>query len=454
MRKNPIILVLIGLLFVGITSCKKVSPSPTPTTTTTTTTPSAGTTDFTKYVAVGNSLTAGLTNGGLYNAGMQYSFPNLLATQFVAAGGGTFTQPTFDTGQENGSGFLKLTSTTPTIVSETSSLAVIGTGADNARPLLAKYASSSTLNNLGVPGLSLAAATTAGYGFNNAAGFNQYFERLLGTSDATSSYADFITAQASSATFFSCWLGGNDVLGYATTGGNAVDSKSPITPTALFEANLKTILDKFSSAKGGIMLSIPKITLAAYFKTVTLTTLQAALEKGGAPANSAIYITTGAGAVRAATSTDLFLLGADAQTAYALLSKTTAGLNNGIPYGLHPNNPLESKHVLDVDEVTTAEAAVTAFNTILSAEATSRGLAYVDINTLLTEASTTGHTANGITYSTAYITGGIFSLDGIHLTPAGNAVVTNEIIKAINTKYGSTLTELNNALFNSLTLSQ
>ena len=144
----------------------------------------------------------------------------------ASAGGGTFTQPTFGTSTANGSGFLKLTSLAPTIVDETSNLAVIGLGADGARPLLEKYASSSTLNNLGIPGLTLAAATTAGYGFNNAAGFNQYFERLLGTSDALSSYADFITAQASSATFFSCWLGGNDALGYATTGGNG-DGKKP-----------------------------------------------------------------------------------------------------------------------------------------------------------------------------------------------------------------------------------
>ena len=163
---------------------------------------------------------------------------------------------------------------------------------------------------------------------------------------------------------------------------------------------------------------------------------------------------TGAGAVRAATATDLFLLGS--QTTYGSLGSTAVGnhLGGRAPYGLTNLNPLESKHVLDVDEVTAAEAAVTAFNAILSAEATTRGLAYVDINTALTTAATRGYTANGITYSTTYITGGIFSLDGIHLTPAGNAVVTNEIIKAVNTKYGSTLTELNNALFSSLILSQ
>jgi hypothetical protein len=45
--------------------------------------------------------------------------------------------------------------------------------------------------------------------------------------------------------------------------------------------------------------------------------------------------------------------------------------------------------------------------------------------------------------NTQFVTGGIFSLDGIHLTPLGNALLANEFIRAINMKFGSTIPKIN-----------
>jgi hypothetical protein len=53
--KNFKIYLLAGLLFVA--ACKPDIHTPTPT---------AGTANFSRYIAVGNSLTAGYSNGGLY----------------------------------------------------------------------------------------------------------------------------------------------------------------------------------------------------------------------------------------------------------------------------------------------------------------------------------------------------------------------------------------------------
>ena len=53
-----------------------------------------------------------------------------------------------------------------------------------------------------------------------------------------------------------------------------------------------------------------------------------------------------------------------------------------------------------------------------------------------------GITQDGVTINTNFVTGGVFSLDGIHLTPRGNAYAADEIIKVINTKYGSNLPAL------------
>jgi hypothetical protein len=50
-----------------------------------------------------------------------------------------------------------------------------------------------------------------------------------------------------------------------------------------------------------------------------------------------------------------------------------------------------------------------------------------------------GLVEQGVQLSSAYISGGIFSLDGVHLTPRGYAIVANGFISAINAKYGSTI---------------
>ncbi len=54
---------------------------------------SSGNADFSTYVAIGNSLTAGFADKDLYKSGQENSFPAILANQFKAAGGGEFKQP-------------------------------------------------------------------------------------------------------------------------------------------------------------------------------------------------------------------------------------------------------------------------------------------------------------------------------------------------------------------------
>jgi lysophospholipase L1-like esterase len=81
---------------------------------------------------------------------------------------------------------------------------------------------------------------------------------------------------------------------------------------------------------------------------------------------------------------------------------------------------------------------VDAYNSFISFECTRHQLAYVDINTYFKSLST-GFTFNGITYNTDFVTDGAFSLDGIHPTQRGYALFTNEVIKAINEHYKSSL---------------
>jgi lysophospholipase L1-like esterase len=108
---------------------------------------------------------------------------------------------------------------------------------------------------------------------------------------------------------------------------------------------------------------------------------------------------------------------------------------------LQPLNPLLSKEVLDVNETAKAQDYVNSYNTTIKAAAAANNLPVFDSYILLNGLKT-GVTQNGVTLNTNFISGGFFSLDGIHFTPRGNAYVTDEIIKVINAKYGSNLPAL------------
>ena len=53
----------------------------------------AGNADFSNFVAVGASFTAGFTDGALFIASQENSFPNIMARQMAEAGGGEMSQP-------------------------------------------------------------------------------------------------------------------------------------------------------------------------------------------------------------------------------------------------------------------------------------------------------------------------------------------------------------------------
>jgi hypothetical protein len=80
---------------------------------------------------------------------------------------------------------------------------------------------------------------------------------------------------------------------------------------------------------------------------------------------------------------------------------------------------------------------VNEFNAVIAAVASQTGSALADINGLLRQLAATGVNIGGITFTESYVTGGAFSLDGVHPAPLGYAVAANEFIRAINATYGA-----------------
>jgi hypothetical protein len=388
--------------------------------------PQQGTANFTRFISVGNSLTAGFADNGLYLAGQLSSFPSIIAAQMKLAGGGEFTQPLFSVAQKNGSGYVRyggLTAAgTPNLIPVTTELGIRGQVTIAGIPVTLYTKSTGDVNNYGVPGIKLRDVKFAPYG-----NFNGYFERLLtgnaGTNNTT--YLDFVTAK--DFTFFSNWLGNNDVLSFATSGGTG----DALTPKADFNSLYSEVLDKLT-AKGakGIVATIPDVSAAPYFNTVTVAAVLAAV-KAQSPQVQALFIATSTGA-RAATNDDLIIL-----------PFPTSLIGGAGFYGLTPLNPIESRFVLDKDEVALVKDFTTSYNTSIKTLANAKGLAIFDANEYLNTLKGTGRVIDGVTLNTSYIQGKVFSLDGVHLTPMGNAVVANEMMTQINLKYGSTLPKVN-----------
>ncbi len=412
--------------------------------------PGKGTADFTRYIAVGNSLTAGYADGGLYLNGQLNSYPSIIANQMLNVNSSlTFNQPLFSAAQAAGSGYQKLTgfdATGTPILTAVAAAAVRGSinlgPPIGTVPLFTKY--TGAIDNYGVPGIKLNDIDNPGYG--NA---NPYMERMFTAASPTitTSYLDFVTA--SSFTFFTNWLGNNDALGYATSGG----AGDVLTPAATFTTKYTTLINRLTAnGAKGVCATIPDVTTIPYFTTVTVPLVLATVQKAN-PTVQALYINAADATgttygPRTATASDLIVL----TFPTSLIGSTTAGTGGGVyPYGLHPNNPIESKYVLDLNEQALVKAAVASYNNSIKSIALAKGLAVFDAFAFLTNVKANGYVINGINLSSNYISGGIFSLDGVHLTPRGYSIVANEFIKAANSTYGSTIPLANVSAYNGVT---
>ncbi|WP_437919133.1 SGNH/GDSL hydrolase family protein [Sphingobacterium sp. LRF_L2] len=382
---------------------------------------SAGQADFSKYIAVGNSLTAGFADGGLYLEGQQVAYPNLIAQQLKHVGGGEFRSPFFSEDQRNGSGYMELIG----LVDGQPVLDTVETNlAYRAAGKLTKY--TDEIENLGVPGMRLDLSSVGLFG-----ALNMYFERLLPDAEVGStSYFSFATRK--NHTFFSFWLGNNDVLGYATNG--AYTDPTDLTTVLTSEATFATAYSSFiaeltKNQQKGVVATIPNVTAIPFFNTVTYARLIAGVTAATGGQYTKIYIQTASGP-REATSEDLFPLNFPTDT----LGTTRSGIPG---YGLIIQNPLVDKLVLDKDEIVEVTERINSFNTIIKTVAKDHNLALADANTYLNQVANPGIMYNGIEINASYITGNAFSLDGVHLTPIGNALIANLFINAINAQYGS-----------------
>lgn len=388
------------------------------------------TANFSKYIAVGNSLSAGFADGGLYLEGQRVAFPNLIAEKMQTVGGGTFVSPFFSEDQANGSGYIRLEDLVdgrPVTANVTDRLAVRGLNPQGG-PLYTRY-TGAEIHNLGVPGMRLDMAFAEGVGTQVG---NPFFERLLPEDEpAATTYFGFTTNR--SHTFFTFWLGNNDVLGYAMNGAVHAGPTTALTEVATFTFLYNRYIDELTTGgQKGAVATIPDVTAIPYFTTVTYEQILAGVQAVNSQVQH-IFIETKQGP-RAATSDDLFFL----TFPTAELGQPNEG---GIPFGLHPDNPIRDDLVLDSEEVQQVRTRVGQYNQVINQVASGKDLAVVNVYAFLNSVRN-GLVYNGVPFSSAFISGNAFSLDGVHLTPMGNAVIANLFIEKINDRYNASIPKI------------
>ncbi|RYZ50654.1 MAG: hypothetical protein EOP49_13555 [Sphingobacteriales bacterium] len=396
--------------------------------------PSANGLDFSRYVAVGNSLTAGYSDGTLYRSGQQTSYPAILAEQFRLLGGGTFTQPLLP-GESGWPGPKRVLGYSSVCGGAPSLSPVIYSGNRDTAGSGVNIAAQGPYNNMGIPGIRAIDFLFPGYGFANP-----YAGRIFSAPFARGvDEIDNIPA-----TFFTVWLGANDVLGYALSGGEG--SNTPSSPQNISDVNsFKIAYDSVvntmtrGGAKGAL-LNIPDITSIPYFTTIPANSLQ--LNASQAAQLAAAY--SGAGMTFVAGSNYFVVEDPNVpQLGFRqakpgeiiLLTTPSDSLRCG---GWGSTRPIPKEYVLTLTEINKIREATTAFNNHIRAKAIQSQLAYVDMAAYLKTLGT-GIRFNGVDYTAQFVSGGAFSLDGIHLTPRGYAMAANEIIRTINGYYNSTV---------------
>ncbi len=188
--------------------------------------PTNGDADFSNYVSLGNSLTSGFRDNALYLDGQKESYPSIIAAQMKLAGGGEFKQPLMP---NNTGGFTDLKDDKGNIIYPGKLNLQVVSGTLSPIPsapaaALDNITSGGPYNNMGVPGAKSYHLLADSYGnadFAKAGKANPYFARFA-SSSSTSVIKD---AVAKKPTFFSLWIGNNDVLSYATSGGAGKDQK-------------------------------------------------------------------------------------------------------------------------------------------------------------------------------------------------------------------------------------
>jgi lysophospholipase L1-like esterase len=348
--------------------------------------------NFSNTVFLGDSLTAGYQSGSLLDTQQVHGWAPLLAKQ----AGFAIVQPLI--AYPGAPNVLQLVSVGPPPVITTAPGTT--TGRDNF---------ATQVTDLAVPGAFLNDVLNTIPLVSPAAGQQQLNQLVLGFPGLGygQDYSQATFAVKAQPTTIFLWIGNNDALIADLTG-----TPASMTSVANFTTQYQALMTQLTTLTSAHLVigNIPDVTQVPYLQPAALILAQAS-QQTGLP-----------------TSVLSGLLGIVPgdyvnQTGLSEIPLILGGKQKG---------PIDDAGVLSAAEVVTVQAQVTAFNQVIATQAQAANATLVDINALFKQVSASGLTINGYTGTTTFL-GGFFSLDGIHPTNTGYAVVANKFIDTMNT---------------------
>lgn len=404
---------------------------------------------FDRYVAIGNSITAGFQSNGISTTTQQQSYANLLAGQM----GTPFNLPALN----NPGCPPPLTQVFP-----------VPRRPDGPSCSLRETPVPTTLSNVAVPGAEVIDVLSNTDPSSNA---NPLTTFILGGRTQVEA------ARQADPTFVTAWVGNNDVLAAALAGTTEL-----ATPVEDFQSRYTSMLsefDRMDDLQGAALFGVVDVTLtpnlspgAAYAQVVPQ-----AQQAGVLPPNFAVadacapsslggvgdqmlvpfqYGITLAGVAASlaqqfgANAPTITLACGQDRTVEEAVGQAFGGVGNIPPPIQEAIDDVRTISILTSVEVGTIRATVQAYNDFIRQAASERGYAFVDVNALFQQPELRSQVpvfpelfdvpGNDFTPDEPF--GPLFSLDGVHPSARAHEVVTNAAIEAINGQYGTSLPDL------------
>ncbi len=346
---------------------------------------------FFRYVAIGNSISAGFQSGGISDATQRASFPALIARR----AGARYVYTSLGAGCPPPIADL----TTALSGSGNGSCAVLGTSGNRL------------LNNVAVPGANSFDAITP------TAEGDVLTTLILNGKDQVAK------ALEQTPTLVTVWIGNNDVLEGAIEG--RITAALP-TPESVFQANYRTLVNRLVA--GGVENAV--LIGVADVSRIPLLMPASGLQ------NLSIRFALNAATGRTVT-VDASCTGSTVLISLAIIPAIATGEH--APF-IACSPELADRFILDATEQSALTIAVQKYNTYISAKADSVGYVYFDPNPLWSAARANGDIPalpNVANLSAPF--GPLFSLDGVHPSNAGHILIAEALMDVITAEFGVSL---------------
>ncbi len=368
---------------------------------------------FQRYVAIGNSITAGFQSNGINDSTQQQAYPVLLAR----AMGTRFAYPAL------------VKPGCPAPIANTQTGALVGQVGTTLPPTCsARIPASVTeiLNNVAVPGARVLDPTSPTDASNALTTF------VLGGKTQVQRALD------ADPTFVTVWIGNNDVLQAGLSGilvPGVVPGQAGIRST---QAAFQTAYDALTSQ---LVAGAPEVK--GVFLGVAQVSNLPSMSLGGLIASSvalqgALSAVAGKPVAVLPNCTGSTSLVNVPQLALAIRNNTHPAVLSCAPGAV--TAPVGDVFILDATEQATLSGVINAYNTYIKSRADALGFGYWDPNPLFASKRATGEIPPFPNFASTNATfGPLISLDGVHPSGAAHILVANELITVINAKYGTTL---------------